>query len=51
MNGVLTTLDCTLEVVDEAIQNNINTIIAHHPLILKVLKILRIKATVVLFVN
>ena len=38
VNGVLTTLDCTLEVVDEAIQNNINTIIAHHPLIFKGVK-------------
>ncbi|WP_353462117.1 Nif3-like dinuclear metal center hexameric protein [Mammaliicoccus sciuri] len=38
VNGVLTTLDCTLEVVEEAIQNNINTIIAHHPLIFKGVK-------------
>ena len=35
VNGILTALDCTNEVVDEAIEQNINTIIAHHPLIFK----------------
>ncbi|PCF64802.1 Nif3-like dinuclear metal center hexameric protein [Staphylococcus intermedius] len=38
VNGILTTLDCTLEVVEEAINQNINTIIAHHPLIFKGVK-------------
>lgn len=38
VNGILTALDCTFEVVDEAIENNINTIIAHHPLIFKGVK-------------
>lgn len=35
VSGVLTTLDCTMEVVNEAIDNDMNTIIAHHPLIFK----------------
>ncbi|RMG83198.1 MAG: Nif3-like dinuclear metal center hexameric protein [Bacteroidetes bacterium] len=34
----LITLDCTEEVVDEAIENNCNLIIAHHPVIFKGLK-------------
>ncbi|PCF43252.1 Nif3-like dinuclear metal center hexameric protein [Staphylococcus delphini] len=38
VNGILTTLDCTLDVVEEAINQNINTIIAHHPLIFKGVK-------------
>ncbi|QHW37115.1 Nif3-like dinuclear metal center hexameric protein [Staphylococcus ursi] len=38
VNGILTTLDCTLNVVEEAINQNINTIIAHHPLIFKGVK-------------
>lgn len=38
VTGILTTLDCTLEVVNEAIENNYNTIIAHHPLIFKGVK-------------
>lgn len=38
VNGILTTLDCTFDVVDEAIEKNINTIIAHHPLIFKGVK-------------
>ena len=33
INSVLVCLDCTEEVVDEAIQNNHNLIISHHPLI------------------
>lgn len=33
VKGVLLTLDCTVEVVEEAITNNCNVIIAHHPLI------------------
>ena len=32
INGILTTLDCTDVIVNQAIDN---TIIAHHPLILK----------------
>ena len=39
VNGILTTLDCTIEVVDEAIEQNINTIIAHHPLIFSLIHI------------
>lgn len=38
VTGILTTLDCTMEVVDEAIENDLNTIIAHHPLIFKGVK-------------
>lgn len=38
VNGILTTLDCTLEVVNEALEKNCNVIIAHHPLIFKGLK-------------
>ncbi|KAA9346111.1 Nif3-like dinuclear metal center hexameric protein [Adhaeribacter soli] len=38
VEGVLITLDCTPEVVDEAIANNCNLIIAHHPVIFKPLK-------------
>lgn len=36
--GVLLTLDCTEEVVNEAITNNCNLIIAHHPILFKGLK-------------
>ncbi len=36
--GVLITLDVTEEVVDEAIQNECNIIVAHHPLIFRGLK-------------
>ncbi len=32
INGVLITLDITLDVILQAIQNNLNTIISHHPL-------------------
>ncbi len=35
VTGVLTALDCTLEVVNEAIEKGYNTIISHHPLIFK----------------
>lgn len=38
ISGILTALDCTMEVVNEAIEKNINTIIAHHPLIFKGVK-------------
>ena len=38
VKGVLITLDCTPEVVDEAIQKNCNLIVAHHPVIFKPLK-------------
>lgn len=38
VNGILTALDCTEEVVDQAIDKNINIIIAHHPLIFKGIK-------------
>lgn len=36
--NVLITLDVTEEVVDEAIENNVNLIIAHHPLLFQSLK-------------
>lgn len=36
--GVIVTLDCTEEVIDEAIQHNCNLIVAHHPVIFKGLK-------------
>jgi len=38
VTGVLLTLDCTLAVLEEAIANNCNLIIAHHPVIFKPLK-------------
>ncbi|WP_336878007.1 Nif3-like dinuclear metal center hexameric protein [Staphylococcus nepalensis] len=38
ITGILTALDCTDEVVDEAINHNYNTIICHHPLIFKGIK-------------
>lgn len=38
ITGILTTLDCTLEVVKEAAEKNCNTIIAHHPLIFSGIK-------------
>ncbi|GGB04698.1 Nif3-like dinuclear metal center hexameric protein [Macrococcus hajekii] len=38
VTGILTTLDCTLEVVEEAIEKECNTIIAHHPLIFSGIK-------------
>lgn len=38
VTGVLTTLDCTEEVVKEAIEKGFNMIVAHHPLIFKGLK-------------
>jgi len=33
VEGVLITLDCTPEIVDEAIENKCNLIVAHHPII------------------
>jgi dinuclear metal center YbgI/SA1388 family protein len=38
VNGVLTTLDVTHEVLQEAIQSGANVIVAHHPLIFKPIK-------------
>ena len=38
VKGVLLTLDCTEEVIDEALQKGCNLIIAHHPVIFKGLK-------------
>ena len=38
VTGIMTTLDVTDEVVDEAISKNINTIVAHHPLIFSKIK-------------
>lgn len=38
VNGILVTLDCTEAVVNEAIQQGCNLIVAHHPIIFKGLK-------------
>jgi dinuclear metal center YbgI/SA1388 family protein len=38
VSGILVTLDCTEEVVDEAIALKFNLIVAHHPIIFKGLK-------------
>jgi len=38
VKGVLVTLDCTEDVVNEAIQQNCNLIVAHHPIIFKGIK-------------
>lgn len=38
ITGVLVTLDCTEEVVQEAIDRGVNMIVAHHPIIFKGLK-------------
>lgn len=38
VRGVLITLDCTLRVVEEAIENKLNTIITFHPIIFSGLK-------------
>ncbi len=38
LNGVICTLDCTEEVVDEAISLGANLIVAHHPIVFKGLK-------------
>jgi len=38
VKGILTTLDCTEEVVDEAIKLKANLVIAHHPILFKGLK-------------
>lgn len=37
-SGILLTLDCTEEVVNEAIKNNCNLIVAHHPIVFSGLK-------------
>ena len=38
VTGALLTLDCTEEVIEEAIKNNCNLIIAHHPILFSGLK-------------
>ncbi len=38
VTGILVTLDCTEEVVQEAIQQGCNLIVAHHPIVFKGLK-------------
>ncbi len=38
VKGILVSLDCTEEVVDEAMDNKANLIVAHHPVIFKGLK-------------
>jgi dinuclear metal center YbgI/SA1388 family protein len=38
VTGVLVTLDCTLEVIQEALAHNCNLIVAHHPVIFRPLK-------------
>lgn len=42
VNKILLTLDLTLEVIDEAVQEKAGLIVAHHPLMFKPLKNLRI---------
>ncbi|WP_210464754.1 Nif3-like dinuclear metal center hexameric protein [Rufibacter roseolus] len=46
LTGVLLTLDCTLEVVQEAVDRGCNLIVAHHPVIFKPLKSLTGKTPV-----
>jgi len=41
VTGVLVCLDCTKEIVEEAVANHINMIVSHHPLIFRGLKQLR----------
>ena len=38
VKGVLISLDCTEQVVEEAIESNCNLIVAHHPILFKPLK-------------
>ncbi|WP_026464177.1 Nif3-like dinuclear metal center hexameric protein [Adhaeribacter aquaticus] len=38
VTGVLATLDCTLAVLNEALENDCNLIVAHHPVIFRPLK-------------
>jgi dinuclear metal center YbgI/SA1388 family protein len=38
VKGILITLDCTEAVIEEAIKNNCNLIVAHHPIIFRGLK-------------
>ena len=38
VNGALLSLDCTEEIIDEAIRLGINLVIAHHPIVFKGLK-------------
>lgn len=38
LTGILVTLDCTPEIVEEAVRKNCNLIVAHHPVIFKPLK-------------
>jgi dinuclear metal center YbgI/SA1388 family protein len=38
VKGILVTLDCTEAVVDEAIQNGCNLIVAHHPILFRPIK-------------
>ena len=42
VKGILVTLDCTEEIVDEAINSNCNLIVSHHPLIFQGLKKLNV---------
>jgi dinuclear metal center YbgI/SA1388 family protein len=43
ISGILISLDCTEEVLDEAIKKNCNLIISHHPIIFSVIKKLNVK--------
>ena len=38
LKGVLITLDCTEEIIEEAIETGVNLIIAHHPVVFKPIK-------------
>jgi len=35
INGILFSLDCTEEVVNEAVENGCNLIVAHHPIVFR----------------
>ena len=38
VSGILTSLDCTEEIIEEAIGQKANLVVAHHPIIFKGLK-------------
>lgn len=35
VHSILVTLDCTMKVIDEAVENNCNMIVAHHPILFR----------------
>ena len=38
VKGILCSLDCTEEVIEEAVQLGVNLVVAHHPIVFKGLK-------------